>query len=288
MEYDYANDYAKDEPPKSNTPPPLPKDPPKESEPNPPLPKKKGKDQQEPEQNPDIVIPPEQAEQYKHLQKQAQKHARRQLRRQAKKELGEPDEDSTSSESEPEEQPVEEITEELAVLDETQVPQLGAIPQQVLLQPQPAGSPSGAYIIVSGGQQYLVQKPQFVQAGIPIQAGQPMVAAVSQGAIMASAAAAAAGAHPAHLLHQVPYSGHHVIATPAHLGGGMVMTSASLQQLQQIQQIQQLQQLQQIQQIQQAQAIQAHNQAVAAAASHGPIVVGNRILVPTLGVRPAI
>ncbi|XP_053408197.1 serine/arginine repetitive matrix protein 2-like [Mercenaria mercenaria] len=286
--YDYGEyDYTEDDTPKSSSPPPLPKDPPKESSPKPPLPKKKGKDQTEPEQNPDIVIPPEQAEQYKHLQKQAAKHARRQLRRQAKKELGEPDEDSTSSESEPEEQP-EEVVEE-AVVDETQ-PQLVAVPQQVVLQPQPAGSPSGAYILVSGGQQYIVQKPQFVQAGVPIQAGQPVVAA-SQGAIMATAAAAAAGAHPAHIVQQVPV-GPQLLAAPAQLSAGVpvhMASAASIQHFQQVQQLQQLQQIQQIQQIQQAQAIQAHNQAMAAAAvQQGPIVFGNRILVPTLGVRPGI
>lgn len=290
--YEYGEyDYAEDDASKSSSPPPLPKDPPKESSPKPPLPKKKGKDQTEPEQNPDIVIPPEQAEQYKHLQKQAAKHARRQLRRQAKKELGEPDEDSTSSESEPEEQP-EEVVEE-AVVDDTQA-QLVAVPQQVILQPQPAGSPSGAYIIVSGGQQYIVQKPHIVQAGMPIQAGQPVM--VSQGAIMATAAAAAHGAHPAHVVQQVPV-GHQILAAPTHqLSAGLsagvpvhMASAASIQHLQQMQQLQQLHQIQQIQQIQQAQAIQAHNQAVAAAAvQQGPIVVGNRILVPTLGVRPGI
>lgn len=287
--YEHAEyEYAEDDKPKNISPPPLPKDPPKQSSPRPPLPKKKDKDHAEPEQNPDIVIPPEQAEQYKHLQKQAAKHARRQLKKQANKELGEPYEDSTSSESEPEEQPEE--VEEVALMEEALTPQLVAVPQMVL-QPQPAGSPSGAYIIVSGGQQYIVQpKPQFVQTGMPIQAGQPVMA-VSQGAIMATAAAAAAGAHPAHIMQQVPLGGAHMLAAPG-LGAGMPITmasAASIQHLQQVQQVQHLQQLQQLQQMQQAQAIQAHNQALAAAAvQQGPIVVGNRILVPTLGVRPAM
>ncbi|KAL4228832.1 hypothetical protein ACF0H5_011873 [Mactra antiquata] len=299
-EYEHPNPNTEEEPTQntSSTPPPLPKEPPKESSPKPPLPKKKVKEQ-EPEQNPDIVIPPEQAEQYIHLQKQARKHARRQQRRQAKKDLGEPDEDSTSSESEVEEPPAQEVAEEVAVVEEAQTPQL-VVPQQVVLQPQPTGSPSGAYIIVSGGQQFLVQKPQIVQAATHLQAGQPVV--VSQSAILATAHAAASGAQPAHIVQQVPaaLSGHPMIAAaPTHItasGVPVAMASAaSIQHLQQVQQLQQMQQIQQIQQIQQAQAIQAHNiqahnQAVAAAAAaqHGSIVLGGRILVPTIGVRPAI
>ncbi|KAH3703216.1 hypothetical protein DPMN_078247 [Dreissena polymorpha] len=290
MDYDYDPQYAQEKAheeakEESKTPPPLPKEPPKSSTPKPPLPKKKEK--KEPEQNPDIVIPPEQAEQYKYLQKQAQKHARRQQRRQAKRDLGEPDDDSTSSESEPEEQQVVAVEAlEEANLDELQAQMV--IPQMVLAQPQPASSPSGAYILVSGGQQYLVHNRPMMQAAMPIQAGQPVIAA-AQGGMMATAHAAALGAQPAHLLQGLPA---HMFATPAHLGGGaqMMMTSASLQQLQQMQQFHQLQQIHQAQQVQaQAQAIHAHNQAVAmAAAQQGPIIVGNQILVPRLSVRPAI
>ena len=295
-DYDYDGqaeykklEYQEEELKQNKSPPPLPKEPPKEESPKPPLPKKVKK---ELEQNPDIVIPPEQVEQYKVLQKQAAKHARRQLRRQAKKELGEPD-DSTSSESEPEEQPIpdEQIPteEEIAMMEEAAQPQLVALPQQVVIaQPQPTASPSGAYVIVSGGQQFIVQqRPTMVQSGIPMQAGQPVVA---QGAsVMATAAAAAAGAHPAHLVQQVPMQGHIMSA------GGVPLALASqahlqqIQQAHQLQQIQQIQQMQQLQQLQQIQQIQAHNQAVAMAhaQSQGPILVGNQILVPRI-VRPAI
>lgn len=275
--YDYDGAYEEEEHvSESKSPPPLPKDPPKSSSPKPPLPKKK----KEPEQNPDIVIPPEQAEMYRHLQKQAAKHARRQLRKQARKEAGEPEEDSSSSESEPEEQPAQEVLVEEGLLDETQGQVL--MPQMVLAQPQPTGSPSAAYIVVSGGQQYIVHRP-MAAVSLPMQAGQPMIA-TSQGAIMATAQAAASGALPAHVVHHMPSAG--MGGMMAMHGGGMVLTSAG--QLQHLQQLHLQQQIQQAQQIQQIQQIQAHNQAVAMAAAQQPILFGNQILVPRIGVRPAI
>lgn len=277
------------EPPKKDaSPPPLP--PPKAPSPKPPPPKKK--EIKEPEQNPAIAYPPEQIEKYKHLQEKAAKHARKQQRREQKKALGEPDEDSSSSEEEQEEQLMQQLQEEsaeAALMEEMATPQLVAVPgQQVIIgPPQPASSPRYS-VMVSGSQQFLIPNQSLVSlhSGMPLQAGAPVLA-VSQNSILANHMAAASNAQPAHLF--PVQSGHHgiMVAQPA-----ASIMQHQLQQAAQIQHLQQLQQIHHAQQMQQAQAIQAHNlavaQAQARAAAHGPIIVGNQVLVPTLGMRPAI
>ncbi|KAL3837231.1 hypothetical protein ACJMK2_022600 [Sinanodonta woodiana] len=311
----------KEEPQREQTPPPLP--PPKSPSPRPPPPPKKKKE--EPEQNPGIVIPPEQVEQYKKLQEQAQKHARKQIRKQQKKERGEPESDSSSSEEEPEpllEDP-QQITEE-QLMEEIQ-PTLIAMPishgQQTIMiaQPQPSASPVGFHqhiVTAPGGQQFLI--PQTVSflshTGMPVQAGAPVFAFAGNPGMMTTTMAAA-GAQPAHL----PVQQFHIQSHPGgfvNIGGGhaiyshpsahqvlagqqFIPSSAVAQfhaaQLQQVQlqhaaQLQQAQ-IQQVQlqqaQIQQAQIQQVQLQQALSGQQPGPIIVGNQLFVPRF-IRPAI
>lgn len=271
-------------PPKSSTPPPP--EPPKEEE----------KPVEEIAPNPSIVIPPEQAEQYKRLQEQAQKHANKQMRRQKKIEAGEPI--SESSESEEEEPPKEEEELDNAedTLSEDLAQSLVAIPSPSLSIPQPTILIAQPQMAGVGGLSLapqLIQQPQHVllpqgvtlgqnaygqtiaisqasglslsQAGHPLFSGAPMFAHPSgTTSITALAAAAAAGAQPAHLPH-----------LPTHMSlGGFGFAQPTLIQHPLLAQ-------------QQLAAAQLH----AATTSHlsgglqptvGPLIVGNRLLLPSI------
>lgn len=208
-------------PPKSSTPPPP--EPPKEEE----------KPVEEIAPNPSIVIPPEQAEQYKRLQEQAQKHANKQMRRQKKLEAGEPfSESSESEEEEPkkEEEEIENVEDALSDdLQQSMVaipsPSLSiAQPTILIAQPQMAGVGGLSFSpqLIQAGQPQQFLLPQGVtlgqnafgqtiaisqasglslsQAGHPLFSGAPVFAHPSPTtSISALAAAAAAGAQPAHL-----------------------------------------------------------------------------------------
>ncbi|ESO85440.1 hypothetical protein LOTGIDRAFT_229443 [Lottia gigantea] len=184
-------------PDQSKSPPPLP--PPRSPSPQPPPPPKK------PEVEPmqPIFIPPEQAEQYKKLQKQAQKHAKK-LRRQEQQERGE--EVSEEEEEEEEEDKMEtdenQIEAELiSQIDEESASSLLALPtaqspmlqQQTILLPQqlpgqlsfsPSGqlslAPTGQLSITPSGQLIAAQPqillPNSLGGGLPVQAGAPVYA----------------------------------------------------------------------------------------------------------------
>ncbi|KAK3106671.1 hypothetical protein FSP39_024926 [Pinctada imbricata] len=278
--------------------PPLP--PSRSPSPQPQPPEEKAAEEIQP--NPSIVIPPEQAEQYKRLQEQAQKHAGKQLKRLKKMEAGEPYSESSSSEEEEEETKQEEQsndgTEDLASTEELQQtlvaipsPSLAVPQQQTILLSNPQATPGSLtlvpQIVPAGGTPQHILVPQGMglsaalalnQAGHPLQAGAPMIAMPQSSSISALAAAAAAGAQPAHL----PGTISHPML--AQIGAQPTLLPASHPFLAQSS-MSGLSGLSGLSALPQTQLISGA--ALAGLQSPSPVIVGNHILVPRI-VRPAI
>lgn len=250
-EIEEEEDEEEDNEEGKKTPPPLPPD--RSPSPQPPPPKKDEEKKTDEAFNTSIVIPPEQAEQYKRLQQQAQKHAVKQLKRQMKEEKGE--EFSESSEEEeieelvPEEQ-IELTEEEVASIASGEVlltdveqaqPTLIAIPspaaqQQTIFLQQPSmgamglGGIGGPQIITTpSGQQFIMPQSSSLASGMPLQAGAPMMAIGHPGLH-------GIGAQPAHLqmpgLIQSPYG--QLMASSPHPGlslGGQILAQHPAHQL---------------------------------------------------------
>lgn len=252
---------------KSRSPPPLP--PPRSPSPKPPPPPKKD----------DIKamsmdIPADQAAHFQKLQKQAQKHAMRSLKRQMKQLKGEDPSDISSSESEEEEkapsQQGEEVCEEDIQLVPVMSPSLSLGQQTyIIAQPGQASTAMGHQIVVgSDGRQFIIPGVSASSlAGLPIQAGAPVFAMPGAAQPQLVTLAPGAGATPAHLAGAVqsPF-----------LSSGMPLGASSLLAHHPLL------------------AAQSHlgafqHQLVPGASSlgHGPIVIGNQILVPRF-IRPAI
>ena len=256
---------------RSKSPPPLP--PPRSPSPKPPPPPKK--EDKEPKAM-SMDIPADQAAHFQKLQKQAQKHAMRSLKRQMKQLKGEDLSYISSSKYEEEEkvpsQQGEEVAEEDVQLLPVMSPSLSLGQQTyIIAQPNQASNAVGHQIVVgSDGRQFIIPGASVSSfSGLPIQAGAPVFAMPGAGQPQVVALTPGAGATPAHLAGAVqsPFltgglplgasallPGHHpLLAAQSHLG-----------------------------------ALQP--QLVPGASSlghHGPIVVGNQILVPRF-IRPAI
>lgn len=188
--------------------PPLP--PPKSPPPQPPPPPKKEDEKKSCEEISPMqpIIPPEQVEQYKHLQEMAQKHAMKQQRRQRLKDTGQPEESDDDESMEMEGQVSALVSDEecdeqpgiLALPD----PEPQHLQQQILLpHAQHAGSPVFTQHMVPFSQQQLIIPPTSLlqsQGAFPIQASGPMIAIPHS---------AAAHHHRHH--HHHPLAGHHAL-----------------------------------------------------------------------------
>ncbi|CAE1325563.1 unnamed protein product [Acanthosepion pharaonis] len=252
--------------------PPLP--PPKSPPPQPPPPPKKEDEKKNCEEISPMqpIIPPEQVEQYKHLQEMAQKHAMKQQRRQRLKDTGQAEESDDDESMEMEGQVStmvsdEECEEQPGILALPE-PEPQHLQQQILLpHAQHAGSPVIAQHVVPFSQQQIIIPPssllQSQGAAFPIQTGGPMIA------IPHTAAAHHHHHHPHH-----PLAGHHALHHAFHpaAAAGVPLAAA-------------------------AASHPFHHQLIAAAPSQlvpysspqpiltqlhppGPIIIGHQILIP--------
>lgn len=258
---------------KSRSPPPLP--PPRSPSPQPPPPPKKEEEKKEVEAM-SMDIPPDQAEKFQKLKKQAQKHAMKQLKRQMRQLKGENPSDESSSEEEEEEQAVsqqgEEMEEEIQLLPIMSPSLSMGQPTYIITQPQQASSPLTHQIVVgSDGRQFIIPAAGVSQAslaGMPIQAGAPVFAMPGAGQPTLVALAPGAGATPAHLGLQSPFlTGGIPFGASAMLQGHHPFLAQS--------------------QLSALQHLHHQPQFIQSSLGHGPIVIGNQILIPRI-VRPAL
>ncbi|CAC5363586.1 unnamed protein product [Mytilus coruscus] len=280
----YSQDVAK-----SRSPPPLP--PPRSPSPQRPPPPTEEEEKKEVEAM-SMDIPADQAERFQKLQKQAQKHAMRSLKRQMRQLKGENPSDSSSSSEEEEEKPAslqgEELEEDIQLMPIMSPSLSMGQPTYILAQPNQTSSPLTHQIVVgSDGRQFIIPAVSANNfAGVPIQAGAPMFAmpgAHHSAQPSMLTLTPGAGATPAHLTGAVqsPFltggiplgassilPGHHPLFHSQLAHSQLAHSQLAHSQLSGLHQL-------------------MPSSMSSAFGGHGPIVVGNQILIPRL-IRPTL